>query len=50
MKQKPKFLFTLKEDGVQRRDGARPGGGRTIGWRGPPLSVPPGGVGPWSTP
>jgi hypothetical protein len=36
MKQKPKFLFTWKEDGVHRRDKAGPGGGRTIGWRRPP--------------
>jgi hypothetical protein len=35
-KRKPKFLFTWHKDGVQRRDGGEPGGGRTIGWRGPP--------------
>jgi hypothetical protein len=45
-KQKPKFLFTWKEDGVQRRDGAGPGGGRTIGWRRPP----PGRATRWSGP
>jgi hypothetical protein len=30
-KRKPKFLFTLHKDGVQRRDGEGPGGGHTIG-------------------
>jgi hypothetical protein len=52
-KQKSKFLFTWREDGVQRRDRAGPGGDRTIGWRGRaghPLAAPPGGVRPWSTP
>jgi hypothetical protein len=49
-KRKPKSLFTCKENEVQRRDRARPGGGRTKGWRGPPPAAPPGGVGPWSTP
>jgi hypothetical protein len=28
-------LFIWHEDGVQRWDGAEPGGGHTIGWRGP---------------
>jgi hypothetical protein len=36
MKQKPKFLFFPKRDGVQSRDGGGPGGGRTTTWRGPP--------------
>jgi hypothetical protein len=49
MKQKPKFLFTRHEDGVQRRDGEGPGGSCTIWWHGPPLAMPLGGVGPWST-
>jgi hypothetical protein len=31
-KQKPKFLFIRHEDGVQGGDGAKPGGGHTIGW------------------
>jgi hypothetical protein len=35
-KQKPKFLFTWHEDGVQRRDREGPRGSRTIGWCGPP--------------
>jgi hypothetical protein len=35
-KQKPKFLFTWHEDGVQRRDREGPEGSCTIGWRGPP--------------
>jgi hypothetical protein len=39
MKQKPKFLFIWHEDGVQRRDGAEPGGGHTMGWRGLPLAA-----------
>jgi hypothetical protein len=37
-KQKPKFLFFLKRDGIQSRDGGRPGGGHTTPWRGPPPS------------
>jgi hypothetical protein len=35
-KEKPKFLFFLKRDGVQSRDGEELGGGRTTPWRGPP--------------
>jgi hypothetical protein len=35
-KQKPKFLFFLKRNGVLSRDGGEPGGGRTMAWRGPP--------------
>jgi hypothetical protein len=48
MKQNPKFLFIWHEDGVQRGDGDQPGGGPTIGWRGPtpvharPWCGPPG--------
>jgi hypothetical protein len=45
-KRKPKFLFTWHEDGVQRRDGERPGGSHTIGWCG----LPPGHVEPWCGP
>jgi hypothetical protein len=35
MKQKPKFLFFPKRDGVQRWDGGGPGAAHTMGWRGP---------------
>jgi hypothetical protein len=35
MKQKPKFLFFPKRDGVQRWEGWGPWAGHTIGWRGP---------------
>jgi hypothetical protein len=35
-KQKPKFLFFLKCDRVQSRDGGGPGGGHATPWRGPP--------------
>jgi hypothetical protein len=38
MKQKPKFLFFLTRDGVQRRDGGGPGASHTIGWRDQPLA------------
>jgi hypothetical protein len=45
-KQKPKFLFIWHKDGVHRRDRARPGGGHTIGWRGPTPGRARPGVGP----
>jgi hypothetical protein len=35
-KQKPKFLFFPKRDGVQSRDGGGPGGGHATPWCGPP--------------
>jgi hypothetical protein len=34
-KQKPKFLFFPKRDGVQSWDGGGPGAAHTMGWRGP---------------
>jgi hypothetical protein len=49
IKQKPKFLFSLKRHGVQSRDGWVPEGGRTTPWRGPPLAAPRPGVGLWAT-
>jgi hypothetical protein len=45
-KQKPKFLFSPTQDGVQSRDGGGPEGGRTTPWCGPP----PGRVGAWCGP
>jgi hypothetical protein len=38
MKQKPKFLFFLKRDRVQSRDGGGPEASHTMGWRGQPLA------------
>jgi hypothetical protein len=37
-KQKPKFLFFPKRDGVQSRDGGEQGASHSIGWRGQPLA------------
>jgi hypothetical protein len=37
-KQKPKFLFFPTRDGVQSRDGGKPGASHTIGWHGQPLA------------
>jgi hypothetical protein len=45
-KQKPKFLFFPKHDGIQSRDGGGPEGSRTIPWHGPP----PGYAGLWCGP
>jgi hypothetical protein len=45
-KQKPKFLFFPKRDGVQSRDGEVPEGSHTMLWRGPP----PGRAGLWCGP
>jgi hypothetical protein len=45
-KQKPKFLFFPKRDGVQNWDGGGPEGSRTMPWRGPP----PGRAGLWCGP
>jgi hypothetical protein len=46
MKQKPKFLFIPKRDGVQSRDGGVPEGSCTMPWRRPP----PGRAGLWCGP
>jgi hypothetical protein len=46
MKQKPKFLFFPKRDGVQSWDG----GGHATPWREPPPGRARGRCGPWSTP
>jgi hypothetical protein len=45
-KQKPKFLFFPKHDGVQSWDGGEPGGGHATPWRPPPQAAPGPGVGP----
>jgi hypothetical protein len=37
MKQKPKFQFFPRRDGVQSRDGGGPGAIHTMGWRDQPL-------------
>jgi hypothetical protein len=46
MKQKPKFIFFSKLDGVQSRDGRGPEGSHATPWRGPP----PGHSGLWCGP
>jgi hypothetical protein len=42
------IYLTRRRSPKERRRGAE--GSRTIGWRGPPLAAPLGGVDPWSTP
>jgi hypothetical protein len=43
------YLPDTKTESKGEMEGG-PEGSRTIGWRGPPLAAPPGGVDPWSTP